>query len=104
MALELHNESGLKRCSEPKMPYSLYRSRWGYGTLILPIGRQPWKEWEMFVDPIYLNAIIEANKLGARGIQVIGAEMPSSALDDYRIKLFITTPIIGTACEKQWFE
>ncbi len=56
------------------------------------------------IDSIYLNAIMEANKLGAKGYQVIGAEMPHSAADDYKIKLIIIRPILRGAADKLWFD
>jgi len=56
------------------------------------------------IDSIYLNAIIEANKAGARGWQVIGAEMPDNVADDYRIRLTLIRPSLRSATQREWFD
>ena len=71
-----------------------------YMTLLHP----PFERRREMIDPIYLSAIMEANKLGAKGLQVVGAEMPHSAADDYRIKLIIMRPIPRGAASKAWFD
>lgn len=55
-------------------------------------------------DAIYFNAIIEANKLGAKGFQIVEAIMPQSAGESYRIKFVITRPIPRSATQKDWYE
>lgn len=56
------------------------------------------------IDSIYYNAIIEANKFGAKGWQVVGAEMSDRATDNYKIKLMLMRPIPKSASQMEWFD
>lgn len=51
-----------------------------------------------------MDAIIRANKLGAKGVQVVWAEWPKSATEDQRIILVIQEPLVTNATEKLWYE
>ena len=59
---------------------------------------------KMKIDPIYLDAIIRANKLGAIGVQVIGAYLPDRATEDYKVRLVSMTPLPRTATQREWFD
>jgi len=54
-------------------------------------------------DRIY-NAIVKANKLGAKGIQVIGYIEPRSAADNNNLILITQIPVSVTASATQWHE
>lgn len=51
-----------------------------------------------------LDAIVRANKLGAKGIQVVGYGESQSASASKCLVLVTQTPILVTASEKEWYE
>ena len=56
------------------------------------------------MEEIILDAIKRANKLGAKGIEVIGYVEPQSAGDDYNYTLVTSVPDENlTAGDKPWY-
>jgi len=56
------------------------------------------------MEEIILDAIKRANKLGAKGIEVIGYVEPQSAGDDYNYTLVTRVPDENlTAGDKPWY-
>lgn len=53
---------------------------------------------------LILNALKDANKLGAKGIEVIGYLMPESVISDYRINLITRIPYPQSALDKPWYD
>ncbi len=51
-----------------------------------------------------LDAILEANQLGAKGIQVIGYSEPQSAAETPNFVLLVQTPEQGTTSEPAWYD
>ena len=58
----------------------------------------------MAEDDLILEAIIRANKLGAKGTEVIGFLRPGSAISDCRYSLVAQIPKPTTASELMWYD
>ena len=56
------------------------------------------------MDEIILEAILRANKLGARGQRVIAVREPETASESPFLKLTTDSPIAETASEREWYE
>jgi len=56
------------------------------------------------MEPIYQRAIKRANKLGAKGFEVVEIIEPQNATDDPEIRFVSRKPESGAATEKQWFD
>ena len=56
------------------------------------------------MEDVILKAIIEANKLGAKGLQVTGYTRPATASEPPDLKLIATIPRNGTASELAWYD
>jgi len=56
------------------------------------------------LDAIIVDAIKRANKLGAKGIEVVGYTEPYSASQDLRIMLIVKLPELTSACDRAWYE
>lgn len=56
------------------------------------------------MENMYEEAIYKANKLGAKGLQVIGIILPRSATDDPRISFIVKVPEQQSATDKLWYD
>ena len=50
------------------------------------------------------NAIVRSNKLGARGIQVVGYLEPQTAIESPELKLITQIPRSQAASEVAWYD
>ena len=55
-------------------------------------------------DQLILNAIKQANRWGAKGIEVIGFVWPLTAASDYHLTLIAQIPRDRTAADKAWYD
>ena len=55
-------------------------------------------------DPLTLDALRRANKLGAKGIEVVGYIISDSAASDGKINLITRQPYPQSALDKSWYE
>ncbi len=53
---------------------------------------------------LFLDALIRANKLGAKGMRVVDYILPESAISDYRITLISAIVEPRTAAEGNWYD
>lgn len=53
---------------------------------------------------LFLDALKRANKLGAKGMQIVDYIMPESAMSDYRITLITAIVEPRTAAEGNWYD
>ena len=58
----------------------------------------------MLIDYWIEEAIIRANKLGAKGYQVVAIKEPECATSDGKLTLVLTKPRIGNATDIPWYE
>lgn len=55
-------------------------------------------------DRMVLDAIIKANKLGAKGIQVVSFLLPQTSDIKHEIILVTKIPESGTSFDKPWYD
>ncbi len=56
------------------------------------------------MDDIYLDAIRRANKLGAKGVEVIAYSLPETASSPNRIILYTKIPDDCSSGDLPWYE
>ena len=50
------------------------------------------------------EAIMRANRMGARGIQVVDYQEPQTASDEDRLMLIMQIPPVADATDQAWYE